>query len=109
MNSLGTNCPTCAKDIGTWSIIRGPWPNIGLRCPHCKAALKYSPVPWGLIALLFVFYLLLLFVARAAIVAALGVKLTAAVVFLVACVVLWQPFELLVAHRLRARATLFLK
>ena len=36
----GRNCPQCGRDIGMLAVIRAPLPD-RIRCPHCKARLRY--------------------------------------------------------------------
>ena len=109
MSANGTVCPSCAKDIGVWSIMRAPLPNVGIRCPHCKVALKYKPVQWGFIGLLILLCAPVLVVVGAMTLHLLGTTTLAAVVYLVVVTALWVPFELLMARRLRARSQLYLK
>jgi len=109
MSTSGSICPSCAKDVGVWSIMRAPLPNIGFRCPHCKAALKYTPVQWGFIFILFLLYLLVLVVVGAATNYLLGIKIRATVVSLAIIFALWIPFELAIARRHRARSQLIRK
>ncbi|MDF3031866.1 MAG: hypothetical protein K0R03_2424 [Moraxellaceae bacterium] len=105
----GKHCPACGKDIGLLAVIRAPLPNIGMRCPHCRAALKYEPGFYSVAALAALAYLGLLFVVvpklmnyfadpYLSILAAVGVS-----------ALLWQPVEILLTLLLRHRATLALK
>ena len=109
MTADGTVCPSCAKDIGVWSIMRAPLPNIGFRCPHCKVALKYMPVQWGFIGVLILLFAPVMVVLAATTFYFLGVTILATVVYFVVIPALWVPFELLVARRHRARSQLILK
>jgi hypothetical protein len=38
--SLGTDCPSCHKDIGVLSVFLAGTPN-RIRCPHCKTRVRY--------------------------------------------------------------------
>src|SRR5262245_9176564 len=109
MSTNGSICPSCAKDIGVWSIVRAPLPSVGFRCPHCKAALKYTPVQWGLICTLLLLCVPVLFVVGKATLYLLGLTILAAVVFCAVSLALWLPFELVIARRHRARSQLSLK
>jgi len=109
MSADGSLCPSCAKDIGVWSIMRAPLPNVGIRCPHCKVALKYLPVQWGFIGVLILLFSPVMVVLAAATWYFLGVTIPAAVVYVAVITTLWVPFELLMARRLRARSQLYLK
>ncbi len=37
----GKVCPACAKDIGVWAIFSAGGPS-RIRCPHCRARLRYD-------------------------------------------------------------------
>jgi DNA-directed RNA polymerase subunit RPC12/RpoP len=37
----GKHCPACGKDIGLWSVLLAQTPT-QVRCPHCRAKLKYE-------------------------------------------------------------------
>ena len=109
MNTSGSLCVSCGKDVGVWSIMRAPLPDVGFRCPHCKVALKYSPVQWGFIGILVLLFTPVLVVMAAALRYVFGVTVLTAVVFGVVILVTWLPFELAIARRHRARSQLFLK
>ena len=109
MNTSGSICPSCAKDIGVWSIMRAPLPNIGIRCPHCKAALEYTPAEWGFIGVILLLFIPLLVVVAAATRRLLGATTLSAVAFFVVALALWLPIEFVMARRLRARSQLTLK
>jgi len=37
----GKHCPACGQDIGVWPVLMATLPN-RIRCPHCKARLRYQ-------------------------------------------------------------------
>jgi hypothetical protein len=109
MSTNGSICPSCAKDVGVWSIMRSPLPNISFRCPHCRVALKYTPAQWGFICMLLLLCIPVVVVVAAATRYLLGITILAAVVYFAVMLALWLPFELAIARRQRARSQLSLK
>ena len=89
--------------------MRTPLPNKGLRCPHCKVALKHVPTPWGLLGVLVLLYLPVVVVVLLMTMKLLGMTIMGVMVYFVVIYLLWHPFELIAAYRLRSRAELTLK
>ncbi|MDH4317053.1 MAG: hypothetical protein OEV64_01565 [Desulfobulbaceae bacterium] len=58
MSKPGTTCPICAKEVGVWSIIKAPLPNL-IRCEHCNGALVYEKNSWSLVIFSVVLYLIM--------------------------------------------------
>lgn len=58
MNKPGTTCPICAKEVGFWSIIKAPLPNL-IRCEHCNGALVYEKNSWSLVIFSVLLYLIM--------------------------------------------------
>lgn len=106
MNS--THCPQCNHDIGFWPIVRAPLPN-RLKCPHCKAKLKYVPTGWRL--LLVCTLLSLPLIVLSAYYLLTQIDLDGYIrygLYALSLVVIWSPFEWFIATRLRAKHELVL-
>ena len=107
MRAEGTNCPACGKDIGLWAVMKLGWPNLGLKCPHCRTRLKYQPAGFGFLALSAAVYVPLAFVVLLMVRPSFAEQRSIGfVVWIILCFILWQPFELFIAHRLRNTAKL---
>lgn len=106
----GKACPACEKDIGYWAVVKTPWPNVGMRCPHCKARLEYKPVGYLMLVVATVLFTVLLSVIGWYINpftrygGAVG-----PVVWVGLMLVLWAPLEALLIFWLRNRSVLFAK
>lgn len=104
----GKRCPACGKDIGPWPIVKMPWPNVGLACPHCRAGLAYQPPGYWIFWLL-VPYVPLLLAAEWIAFERLGPVPPAYALAIVAAFALWAPFEAFIVWRFRTHGRLELK
>ena len=105
----GKNCPGCSKDIGVLAIIKAGFPG-KLKCPHCNSKVIYKPFPW-----LFTSFLTLMFFGILVITIPMtystfedlgGLAPIARIIFIV---LLWLPFETVLAQYLRLKSNLELK
>jgi hypothetical protein len=93
----GRNCPVCGKDIGVWSIFSAGMPS-RIRCPHCRALLRYDGSLF-LVAIPFVLAMLAALILHEA---AIDLGITRPGLFVVVLLlVTWVPIELLLALYLR--------
>lgn len=54
----GKTCPNCKGEIDAITILKSGFSS-GIQCPGCKARLKYSPFPLGLVSTFLVIYVCL--------------------------------------------------
>ena len=109
LNTNGTTCPKCNKDIGVWAVMKAIWPTM-LKCPHCKEKLQYKPTGWAILITLSVVYAAV-FIA--------GLKLCLIYTYYtypyslfilpVIAIILWLPFEYYLAIHLRKKHELTAK
>ncbi len=45
MSDHGKNCPNCGKDIGVFTSVKAPLPNM-IKCPTCKSKIGYKGNYW---------------------------------------------------------------
>jgi hypothetical protein len=98
----GRDCPVCGKDIGVWSVVTAGLPN-RIRCPHCRAVLRYD----GMITILALPFVIVILAALVIHEVAVDVGIAVPGVVLVLVVLLtWIPVELFIALYLRDHRTL---
>jgi hypothetical protein len=110
MGTLGKCCPACGKDIGLWPLLKLWWPNVGLKCPHCRTSLKYNPAGFGLFAVGVLIYLPTVIWAAIlsnTLLADQPVLAFFAPIFLIW--IIWLPFDLFMSFRIRKTSRLELK
>ncbi|MCK5517037.1 MAG: hypothetical protein KAI39_09205 [Desulfobulbaceae bacterium] len=109
MNEQGKQCPACKLDIGIWPILKAPLPTM-MRCPHCKVPVQYDESGWGVILIVIVMIMPIIYIIgsnmnfiytmnplpMAAIIGGTGL-------------LIWLPFELLMAFYLRKNQELIIK
>jgi len=105
----GTDCPNCNKDIGIWAIMKVGWPT-KLKCPHCKAKLKYEPMNWGTLIISIMIYITIYVISIEILLNNFdfSLKYKFAIMVLIA-VGFWQPFEYYIVTKLRKKHILKLK
>lgn len=107
MNS--THCPKCNEDIGVWPIYMAGLPN-RLKCPHCKTDLEYQPSGWKMLlislALAIPLFAAVIYFVRRNLLMELPVQL---LISLSAMMVIWAPFEMFFAYKLRKEHQLVLR
>ena len=100
----GKVCPACGRDIGVWAVVAAGLPS-RIRCPHCRALLRYD----GVLALMALPFAVVILAALIVHEVAVDVGIAWPGLFLVVMVILtWVPVELLLALYLRDRRTLHL-
>ncbi len=105
----GKHCPGCGKDIGVWAIIKASLPS-KIRCPHCKVALHYARLPWLWLAVSLSCALVLMPLAVATLYGVMEPHGGSNVLLnLLVMALIWLPFEVALAYRMRSRGTLQLK
>ena len=112
VNLEGKLCPNCKRDIGIWAHLKSALPNLGLKCPNCRARLKYVPAGWGLFFGFLGIYAVLVVIAGYFVIPFFHSEVSIAlslVIWTGICIVLWLPFDIFAARRLRAKSKLELK
>ena len=101
----GKFCPACGQDIGVWPVFSAGLPS-RIRCPRCKARLRYNDTLAIYVALLLVFVgvAFLAFLITSSLTTTMIPSVLWAVIVLAA----WVPVELALAWFLRNRRTLAL-
>jgi len=105
----GKNCPSCNCDIGMVAIIKAAWPT-RIKCPSCKTNITYKPLPLLLLSICLILYfsiILFLILNSDNLFQQLGGY--GLIVELIFIVLLWQPFEIVIAKHLREKATLVIR
>lgn len=98
----GKVCPACGNDIGVWAIFSAGGPS-RIRCPHCRARLRYD----GAIAVMAVPFAVVVFAALVIHEVAVDVGVARpGLVVTIMLLVTWVPVELLLALYLRDHRTL---
>ncbi|WP_444940636.1 hypothetical protein ACJJI3_19405 [Microbulbifer sp. ZKSA004] len=103
------NCPVCDKDIGVLAIVKAALPS-RIKCPHCKTRAVYKPFPWVLSVLSLVLYLALLIITIAVYSHYFSFnENTHLAIYILLAILVWQPFELVIANRLRNKHNLWVR
>jgi len=93
----GKQCPACGKDIGIWAIFAAGMPS-RIRCPHCRARLRYD----GGSIVMGVAFAVVVVVILIAHEVAVDIGLTRPGLFTALLLLItWVPIELLLAIYLR--------
>ncbi len=109
MSEQGKKCPNCDRDIGLWAIIKAPVPSM-MRCPHCKSPIQYDEAGWGLIFILLVICLpifSIVFSGMPSLYTMGTIKMSVVVVLI--SLLIWLPFELILALYLRKNQKIVLR
>ncbi len=101
MNEQGKICPICNKDIGIWTVIKTPLPNM-MRCKNCKSKITYEKKGYLIIFISSLVYVALL-VATFHLFNVLDrfSLVQSVVIWAIICILYWQPFEVIIAIYLR--------
>jgi hypothetical protein len=109
LNTKGTKCPKCNKDIGVWVVMKAIWPTM-LKCPHCKVKLQYKPTGWAILFTLTVAYAVVFLTGlRYSLIYTYYTYPYSLFVVPVIGIILWLPFEYYLAIRLRKKHELIAK
>lgn len=106
----GKECPICKEDIGLLPIIKAGLPS-RIKCPHCKSSIKYKSFPWIILSISVIVFIALLYISVPAIENSLE-KLEfyyRELLVIIYLILLWQPFELIMALYLRNKSELCAK
>lgn len=105
----GTDCPSCNRDIGVWTVMKVGWPTL-LKCPHCKAKICYEPIGWSMLLISMAVYIPLLILSMSLLETFLHFNVFVEIfVLILIATALWQPFEYLTVKRLRKRHKLIVR
>jgi hypothetical protein len=108
-NINGSICPNCNQDIGIEAIMKAGLPTL-LKCPHCRAKLRYKPVGLGMLLLSVVIYIPIFIFANYIILRFLSPSHSIRfLIIIIMAGLLWLPFEYLIAKQLRRKHNLILK
>ncbi len=109
MNEQGSKCPNCKNDIGLWTVMKAPLPNM-MRCPHCKIKLKYEKTEWKLTLLCLIIYLFIVYIVFSNMKFLYIISFfQMSIIVMVICIVIWQPFEVILALYLKRNQKLVIK
>ncbi len=103
----GSICPDCDKDIGFMAVYKASLPS-RIKCPHCGTRVHYKPFPWVTSIISIAVYIALLLISLDYLIEiGNSIGLNEFITIILAAIILWQPFEVMITMHLRKRASVF--